>query len=321
MTYDVIVIDSANLFYKLKKSLRTSLEIIKKIINYIEGDIKGHLKEEGEIYILFDPISYSDLGESKNFYFSLNERKKILTDYKANRTYSPLYLETIELLRKYYLYRGDKIKLIYSDEHEADDYIEPLLEQFKDKKIALISNDLDFARYINFNVHMINEGFDKIFTKEQFEKLFQFSPTIAANTMYKALLGDQSDNIVGACFMKKVKFNTNIKILCRNYLQELSKSEITLNEAIQQFKTANFQQLNKKTDKTAFDILYLTLAIVDLKTPILEKLYTNIRVIRSSLSEKNLEPYIHSNPENKTINDMIHKSIYGIPFKQFFGKS
>ena len=303
------------------------------MINYVEGEVKSRLNKDGILYILFDPVSYSDLGESKNFYYSINERKKILSDYKANRTYSPIYLETIELFRKYYLYRGDSIKLLYSDEYEADDYVEPLIAQIKDgwkfmstcKNVALITTDYDFAGYIhdkpNVIVHMINGDFDKPFTVSQFEQLFQFKPTIAANILYKALFGDKSDNIVGTLLMKKAKFGNNIKVLCRDYLQQVADSNVTIDEVIQQFKDANFQSVNKKEDRDAFDLLYLSLSLVDLKVPVFQTLFTNIRVIRSALSGKSLEPYMHCNAENNVINDVVYKSIYGIPYKQLFGRT
>jgi 5'-3' exonuclease len=302
------------------------------MINFIEQEIKPHLTEDGILYLLFDPISLSDLGESKNFTVPLNNRKKILADYKEGRSYSPLYLDSIELFRKYYIYRGDHIKLLYSDEFEADDYAEPLLEQFDKewsfdsagRNIAIISTDYDFAKYIlNTNgrkVHLINGPFDKPVTVDQFESLFQFKPTIAANTVYKALFGDKSDHIVGALFIKKAKFNTNIKTIARDYIQYVSNNKLTLQDVIQQFKNANFMQINAKQQKTEFDMLYLSMSIVDLKIPILEKFFTNIRVIRSALAGKNVDTFTHCNQEQPKINDIVHQSIFGAKFTTLFGK-
>ena len=322
MVYDVIIIDTANLYYRLKKNSKSSIDIIKKINNFIDGEVKSKLNPNGTLYFLFDPISYSDLDESKSFYYSLNERKQLLPDYKSGRTYSPLYLETIELLRKYYLYRGDKIKLVYSDQFEADDFVEPILDMHQHESVALISTDYDLASYISNNpiVHLINDSFNKPFTVEQFEKLFQFKPTIATNTMFKALFGDKSDNITGVLQIKKVKFSNNIKILCKEYLQELSAKNTTLNDAVEQFKTATFLKINDIKEKSAFDHLYLNLSIADLKVPVFSQLHTNIKIIRSALTGQDIEKFTHSNPINNSINDVIHKSIYGIPFSNSFGR-
>jgi hypothetical protein len=333
LIYDKIIVDVANVFYRLQNGSKTSLQVTRKMINFIEQEIKPHLTADGELYLLFDPISLSDLGENKNFAIPLNNRKKILADYKEGRTYSPLYLESIELFRKYYIYRGNSVKLLYSDEFEADDYLQPLLVQFheqwksdsKHRNVALISTDYDWCRYIidskGRKVHLINNSFDNPFTVEQFEGLFQFKPTIAANTIYKALFGDKSDHIVGALFIKKAKFNTNIKTTARDYIQFVSNNNYTIEDVLDQFKNANFMQINKKEDKTVFDMLYLAMSIVDLKIPVLEKFFTNIRIIRSALSETDLERFIHCNPEQPKINDVMHQSIFGIKFAQIFGKT
>lgn len=336
MVYSKILADVANIFYRLQNSSqngsKTSLQIVKKMINFIEQEIKPHLAKDGSLYLLFDPLSYSDLGESKNFSVPLNNRKKILADYKEGRTYSPLYLESIELFRKYYIYRGKTIKLVYSNEHEADDFVEPLLalfeKEWKDSNsahnIALITTDYDWAKYILNTklrkVHLINTSFDKPMAVDQFESLFQFKPTIAANTVYKALFGDKSDHITGALFIKKAKFNINIKIVARDYIQFISNNNYSLDEVIKQFKTANFMQINKVENKTAFDMLFLAMSIVDLKIPVLEKFYMNLKVIRSALADRNIEPFIHCNPEQQKTNEILHQSIFGARFSTTFGK-
>ena len=327
MLYNSIIVDTANLYHRLKKDAKNNhIDIVKRLINYIEGDVRSHLKENGKIYLLFDPISYSDLGESKNFYYGMDSRRATLSDYKANRVYSPQYLSTIELFRKYYMYRGEQYVLLYSDEHEADDYVEELIKielaKEADAAIGLLSTDHDWCSYISVDpkVDMINGSFEKPFTVGEFIKLYQFTPTAATNTFYKALIGDESDNITGAIFMKKAKFNMNVKMLVRDYLQELAASNLSLDDAIKQWSKANFKAISSNKERTAFEILFLQMSIVDLKVSIMHKLHDNIRVIRSSLSGKSLEPYMHSNPVNETINNVVHQSIYGVPFARSFGR-
>jgi len=327
MIYDSIIVDLANLFYRLKGNLNSSLEITRKMVNYTEDEIKKYLKKDGILYILFDPISFSDLGEQKSFHYGLSDRKKILPDYKANREYSKNYFDTVELYRKYYTYRGENIQLLYSDEHEADDFVEPLINRLKQPNftIALLSNDLDWARYIiedsnGFNCYLINESFKKPFTKKMFLATYKFNPTPAANTIYKAFFGDKSDNIEGAIFIKKAKFITNIKILCLEYIQYVSNNNLTINDVLNQFKKVSFFEVNNKKDKNNFDKLYLALKAVDLKVPVINKFFDNIKIIRSSLEGRELEPYIHWNKENNKINDIVHQSIFGIDFQKYFGK-
>ena len=333
MVYNAIIIDSANLYYRLKKNSKLPVDIVKRLISFIDAAKTSHLAKGGAIYILFDPLSYSDLGESKNFYHPFSERKKVLPDYKGDRVYSQSYLYAIELLRKYYLYRGDTYKLIYSDEYEADDFCHPLMEKLRNEnsgapfKVALVSNDHDLCAYVTdasadkgHVAHLINAGFENPFTSEEFERQYEFKPTYASVVMYKALLGDQSDNITGAVFLKRAKFPGNVKILCRDYLQKIANEGTSLDECVSLFKKTTFREAQEKKDKDAFDELFLVLSLVSMKMPALEKMHSNVRVVRSALEGKSLEPFVHSNPENKTINDIAHKSIYGISFRERFGK-
>jgi hypothetical protein len=328
LTYDSIIIDLSNLFYRLKGHSKNSLDITKKLINFTEEEAKKFLKKEGTIYILFDPLSYSDLGENKAFTNS-TIRKKILPDYKANRKYSNLFLETIELYRKYYFYRGDSIKLIYSDEFEADDFVKPLLENIcKDSdSIAIISTDHDLSAYIrnseNKIIHLINKGFNNPFTVEEFEKIYQFKPNETSVTLYKAIFGDSSDNINGAIFIKKAKFlhPDGIKLLSLNFINYINNNNLQLDEVIKFFKTAKYYEIQNKKDKSVLEEFYLQLKINDLKLPIIQTFFTNISIIRSQLENKNISEFIHCNKINESINSIIHQSIFGIKFKNIFGKA
>lgn len=156
MLYDYIVIDSANLFYRCLGKNDAAEQVVRKMISFTE-DLRQSLNDT--LYIIFDPISEYDLGESKSFKFPSSERKKIDENYKANRQYSSLYYQSILLYKKFYTYRGDKVKTIYSQEYEADDFVEPLLEMIgPNKKVALVTTDYDWSRYISDDVHMINKG-------------------------------------------------------------------------------------------------------------------------------------------------------------------
>jgi 5'-3' exonuclease len=320
LVYSHIILDLSNLFYRLKGNIRNSLDITKRLISYTENDVKKHLDKDGVIWVLFDPLSYSDLGEEKAFLYS-TKRKEILPDYKANRKYSDLFLSTIELYRKYYLHRGDKIKLVYSDEFEADDFIEPLLDKLTGK-IALVTTDHDFSRYISPDIDMITKDWEKPFTIEEFEKLYKFKPTKESVILYLSLFGDKSDNIGGVIFIKKAKFlyPDGIKMLCLNFLNWINESKIPLDTIISMFKTSKLYEINAKKDRNPFEELFLQLKANDLKLPMMQTLYTNISIIRSQLETKDISEFIHSNPENPAINSVIYQSIYGISFKNIFGK-
>ena len=327
--YDYIIIDVANLFYRLAANASTGEEAAKKMVNWTKSEALSRLKDKGRLYLLFDPMSYSDLGESKSFYVPLSKRKALLPDYKIGRKYSKAYLHAMELYRKYYIYRN-VAHLIYGREYEADDYVEPLIKKLKKENestkfsAALITTDYDWARYIDnsqvCNIDMINNGWDNPYTVSKFVEDFEFYPTIAANSAYKAFFGDESDNIEGAIFMKKAKFVNNIKILVRDYLKQVSDKKMTVDDVTNQFLSAKFGEINTKEEKSAFDYLFLELYIVSIKTPIIEKFLTNLKVICSQLSDKDIEPYIHNNEERPEVNNIIHQGLFGISFSSQFGK-
>lgn len=319
MLFDDIVIDSANLFYRLKKESQNSLDITKKLIDFTENLITTNLKKDGNIWILFDPISFSDLGESKIFVHSLS-RKQILPDYKANRKYSNLYLNTIELYRKYYLHKGEKYKLVYSETYEADDYVEPLLKKLENHKIALISTDLDFSRYINDNICLINKGFNDPFTVKEFINTFKFNPTKTSVTFYKALFGDTSDNIKGVIFTKKARFlcpHGGIKLLCLNFIKSIENED--LDEVITKWKKLTLKGCIENNEKSHMEELFIQIYQNDAKLDLTRILFNNIKVIRSQLENKKIDSFIHSNPYSAK-HKIVHQSIYGMKFSNIFGK-
>ena len=320
MLYDTIMIDSANLFYRLAKNSDTPKKIVKSLIKFVEEECKPHLHKDGDIYILFDPLSKSDLGESKSFTYSTNVRKSIDSNYKKGRSYSPLYGPTIEIFKKYYSYRGDSIKLVYSNQYEADDFVEPIVKSLAGKKIAIITTDNDYARYISDDIDMINKGFEKPYTIKEFYDDFKFYPTPAANTLYKAIFGDSSDNIEGCINLKKARFITNIRKTSYNYIKYVSDNKISLDDALSQFKTANFNEIVSKKDRGDFGSLFVELYVASQRDEVLLTFYKNIKLIRSQLEGKDVSKFIHSSPEKIEFNEIQKQAIFGIDAKSWFGK-
>lgn len=324
MLYNNILIDTANLFYRVQKN--DVLSSIKEMIKAVD-EANSHLIKGGKIYLLFDPVSMKDFDESKSFSFSPSTRKVILEDYKANRTYSKLYKETIELFRKYYLYRGESFAEVYSSIYEADDYVKPLLKEFNESNegkiaVALESTDQDWARYVQdtdeMQIEMINGPWDKPYTKNEFFETFHFMPTEAANTVYKAIYGDKSDNITGCLNIKKAKFGYDIKKVCFEMIQEISKSNMTLDEFIEKFQNMHFNQTatNAKV-ATIYEKVFSNFTVASLKAPVLETFFKNINVIRCAFDVKagDHKKYVHNNPEKPAFNSVIEQSIYGKKLK------
>ena len=163
MLFDAIFIDVFNLAYR-KSSSDNYKKITNDFIDFINKEAKSHLDGDGTIYLLFDPLPKSDLGLSKSFRYSPRLRNSIVSSYKKNRFANPHVGEAVKLLKKYYTFRGDKIKICISDDLEADDFVEQLLIK-EPGHIALVTTDTDWARYISDRTVMINKGFDKPYKK------------------------------------------------------------------------------------------------------------------------------------------------------------
>ena len=251
-------------------------------------------------------------------YFS---NKKIDENYKANRQYSSLYYQSIILYKKYYTYRGDKVKTIYSQEYEADDFVEPLIDMLgHDKKIALVTTDYDYSRYISDNVHMINKGLDKPYSVKEFEEKFLFKPTKASITLYKALYGDESDNIKGAIYLDKTKLVNNIKELCYNYIKEVADKNKTIEEIISDLDLGRDFDVGNMGE-TPLEKLLFAFAMNSKQVNIIDRVKLNISIIRSMLEKKDISKYIHSNQEKPEYNSILRQSIFKVDTKTWFGKT
>ena len=318
MLYDYIVIDSANLFYRCLGENETAEQVVRKMISFTE-DLRQSLSDT--LYIIFDPISEYDLGESKSFKFPSSERKKIDENYKANRQYSSLYYQSILLYKKFYTYRGDKVKTIYSQEYEADDFVEPLLEMIgPNKKVALVTTDYDWSRYISDDVHMINKGLDKPYSIKDFEEKFLFKPTKASITLYKALYGDESDNIKGSIYLDKTKLVNNIKELCYNYIKEVADTNKSLEDVEKDLKQG-YKFDAAHIGETPLEQLLFAFHMNSKQVNIIDKTILNMSIVRSLLEGKDISKYIHSNPEKPEYNSIIRQSIFKVDTKSWFGKT
>ena len=320
MIYDNIIIDSANLFYRLLDGKDGVIDITKRMISFINEESKKHLKKDGTIYIVFDPISKNTLNEEKSFHIqTYSARKAIDKKYKAKRQYSTLYYQTIENILKFFAYRGDKIKEVYSQEYEADDFIEPLVATLNGN-VALCTTDVDWAKAITKNVYLINKDYNHPWSKKDFYEKFKFNPTPAANILYKAFYGDSSDNIQGCIFMKKAKFMTNIRKTCYNVICDVSNRGITIDEFLKEFNSLDYKEVIKKPEKNEMEILFLEFSIAAQKENVAGKMKQNINLVRSLLEGKDISKFIHCNPENEKFNNIIRQAIFGLDAKTWFGK-
>jgi hypothetical protein len=302
MLFDAIFIDVFNLAYR-KSSSDDYKKIANDFIDFINKEAKSHLDGDGTIYLLFDPLPKSDLGLSKSFRYSPRMRNAIVSSYKKNRFANPCVGEAVKLLKKYYTFRGDKIKICISDNLEADDFVEQLLQKEKGN-VALVTTDSDWARYISDRTVMLNKGFDKPYTKEHYLKDNGMIPTVATVTLKKAIFGDASDNIDSIFDTKKNYYEGNIEDVANAMLFYIAKENLPFKEVESHLKEASFQKLFKIPNRNPLEEFEYCLIAIDpnIGSPY-NSLLDNIRVIKSRCD--NVDKYITCKPEDPKVNMLM----------------
>ena len=201
--YDVIIIDTVNLAYKLFNKTEEPLLLSKKFIykDFICNFIKSveslesqYLHFDGEVYLLID--NYFSRADLESAFLSLN-RKQIDETYKATRKKENReFYNSINFIRYYYIINSSKYHTIRIDGLEADDLVKPLVQNvLKDKSCLLITSDLDWCRYLSEKTDWLPSLKEEPETLELLKQRLQFPVTEVNLICYKALFGDKSDNV------------------------------------------------------------------------------------------------------------------------------
>lgn len=278
MHYDIIAVDMFNVFYKTKSSSldKDPISVARNMVTYINDMIRPHLTDGGKLFLLYDPIPKNDLGLSKTFKYT--ERQEIVYAYKRNRTHDKSCLTVVDLVRKYFLHRGPDVVTVISNKYEADDFVESIVEEYKDKDIALITSDNDWCRYLQDKVVMISNGFENPFTAEAFEEKYEFRPSIAGVCVWKACFGDGSDNIKGCLQLKALKQANAVKMDAFEYVKYLGvHTDVNIEYILKKEREPN---LNK--DLTTIENRFFnSIASFDPKYEVESTFFQNVKVIMS----------------------------------------
>lgn len=227
----LLIIDGNNLMFQMYYGFPCAINNKKGkpihgtigFISYLLSEIK--MVEATRVAVVFD----EDSSE---------ERREILPQYKANRIdYSSLpsspFTQEDDIVK---CLRYLEIEPIYSKECEADDIIATLaLKYGKDNRVTISSFDSDFFQLISNNISILRPRgkSSKIIDISSFEEAFGFSPSFYA--LYKAIMGDKSDNIKGVEGFGKKRSALVVKAIEENksplfYLKEREKKKIEENE-------------------------------------------------------------------------------------------
>ena len=304
MAYSVILVDVFNLFYRKQDTTdKNPVTKAANCIEFIEKTIRKELGSKGKLYLIFDPIPKQDYGYSNKFSYT-NIRTEIDPGYKKNRKHDACVQESVRLIREFYKYRGPDVISVYGDGYEADDFVESIVKLEAGKKIALFTTDMDWARYLAPKTDIINKGFNNPYTVEEFEKDFNYYPTITTVSLYKAFYGDDSDNIVGVRYLPKVKF-ISIYDIDDLFMKTLNAyRNKTLTEFCTDIKSLSSAAVIKKMDKTVLEQFFIALeSALGGKVLPLTHLLDNNRIIKSRC--KDASEYFHSHAENEKANKLI----------------
>lgn len=205
--YSKLIIDTSNFYmraYSVGGSMTNRMEDgstlvtggIYTFLRMMKSLENRFLSPDGKVYFLFD-----------NSHSGIDRRKKIDPEYKSNRTKKDdNFYRSMDLLQAILLNYKDSWLCVKKAGYEADDLVYPLIEEFSDEMILLVSNDLDWFRGISERVHVAKyekaEGMDKadyvVYTPELFCKRMGFKASEDAMILYKSFRGDSSDNIPAA---------------------------------------------------------------------------------------------------------------------------
>lgn len=190
MQYDKLIIDGNNFLFRAFFTKRPNKYInginatpIHQFLNMIKS-VVGKFRPK-EIYLTWD----KKLNSTKpNF-------RKTLVPYKEQRIESDAMrelFETIPYIQEFMDALG--VKTIYPVNMEADDVIRFLSIGYL-KSTIIVSSDNDLLQLITKDVHLYLPTKDVIVTLDNFEEIVTVKPELFI--LYKAILGDKSDNIEG----------------------------------------------------------------------------------------------------------------------------
>lgn len=191
----IVLIDGHNLlfrmFYGIPSSIKnTSGKEIKGLIGFI-GALKTIVDEfrPYSLFVIFD----SETSKENNLKIDIN--------YKSNRVdYADIIDEEnpfsqLPLIKKALDYLN--ISYLEVENDEADDFIASLIFNNRENQYIIVSTDSDFIQLIDKRTFLyIPRGKNSIlYTEEQVIKKYNITPK--KYIMFKALVGDKSDNIKG----------------------------------------------------------------------------------------------------------------------------
>lgn len=273
----IVLIDGHNLlfrmFYGIPASIKNSKgKEIRGVIGFI-GSLKKIIDE-------FKPYSLLVIFDSET---SKNDNLEISEDYKANRIDYNYVVEEenpfsqLPLIKKALKYLN--ITYIEIENYEADDYIASIVASRVSNKyqFIIVSTDFDFIGLVDNNTYLyVPRGKNSILYNEK-EVIKKYNVLPSKYTMFKALVGDKSDNIKGISGIgnitasKILKYDTVNDFILGNPDSKYSKLILSNKEVIE--RNIKLLTMNKNLDVSNIIFKEVSKNITNYKTyEIIEKI-------------------------------------------------
>lgn len=196
-------------WYNIQKKEYTEEEFNISFLKHLQSDIKKITKKwKTDINNIIFCLDCARTKIWRNDYYS---------EYKSTRVLNNNFNQNI--FSVFYNYLKEKeIRTIYCDKLEADDvvYLTHISIKNEFNKITVITNDNDYLQLISDNTEIVNMQFKNILTRTKLT-------TSKSILIFKALLGDKSDNIpkIGTGINKETAIKmANDENMLKNWLDK-----------------------------------------------------------------------------------------------------
>lgn len=254
----VLVIDGLNTFircYAASPVLNDDGEHV--------GGISGFLLSIGHAIKAINPTRVIIVFDGKN---GTARRKQVYPEYKAHRNFKVRLnrAETVDkqdnqlhqLIRLTEYLSQMPFTIVIQDNTEADDVIAYIVnEHFKQSHCYIMSSDKDFLQLITDRVHVWSPTKKKLYYVEDVFEEYGIYPNNFA--LYKAIIGDPSDNIPGVD-------GIGAKTLINRYPIITQESNLTIEAFMEHVNGLSDKTKTLQTIKQAGDLITRNMFLVQL---------------------------------------------------------
>jgi|694.fasta_scaffold02536_36 DNA polymerase-1 len=282
----VLLVDSLNLFIRCFSAIPTLNSDGAHV-----GGMVGFLKSLGMIIRMIKPTRVVLVFDGKG---GSQRRKKLYQNYKERKAIKSRLNRVVgfeditdeqtsmkfQMSRLYQYLQLLPVTTVVIDNIEADDTISYLSSYFKEK-VYILSNDRDFLQLVSDRVNVYVPTKKKMYTPQNLRE--EYGVWSGGNfAIYKALLGDTSDNIKGIRGMGK-------KTITKHFPQLGEEQEISLDDFINDCMKydGNIKAMNElKNNINQFKINYEIMQLQEVDIPASTK--SNIRgIVDGEISSMN----------------------------------